>query len=148
MIISPILNSSNFYYSKSYVKTKQTITFKGQVDDEFFKAVKAGDVSKQLKCLSNIGFDINGYDIETGDNFLHSAIKTGNKQIVNKAIILLGQKTNNHPELANNILNQCNNENKPTILFETFISLSQKSSMTNVKGNERPYETPTRAFFM
>ena len=112
MIISPILNSSNFYYSKSYVKTKQTITFKGQVDDEFFKAVKAGDVSKQLKCLSNIGFDINGYDIETGDNFLHSAIKTGNKQIVNKAIILLGQKTNNHPELANNILNQCNNENK------------------------------------
>ena len=112
MVIPSISNCNNIFNQRYCLKTQQKTSFKGQIEDDFFKAIKDGDTQKQLKCLSNIKFDINATDIETGDNFIHSAIKTGNKQIINKAMILLSQKTNSTPEETNNILNQTKNDIK------------------------------------
>lgn len=147
MVIPSISNCNNIFNQRYCLKTQQKTSFKGQIEDDFFKAIKNGDTQKQLKCLSNIKFDINATDIETGDNFVHSAIKTGNKQIVNKAMILLSQKANSTPEEANSILNQTNNENKKPYEYTSdktileIIARKMNREVSELQPKQIPIET-------
>ena len=106
MYISSLSSNNNFLYKKiSPYKT----SFKGQLENDYFESSKTGNVQKQLKSISNYKFDVKEKDIETQDNFLHAALKSANKLIINKALILLGQKDT---ELIRTIIDETNLEGK------------------------------------
>jgi len=102
------LKNSNNNYSYS----KNRITFKGALEDEFFRASKSGDFSTQLRNLKDLKFDVNEIDPETGSNFLHFALKSGNKSIINQALILFSRKAVNDSNLADTIINKSDNSDK------------------------------------
>ncbi len=112
MIIYPISSEKNLYYKKSSIYAGSNISFKSALTDDYYRASRSGDVQKQIRALGNPQFDVNAIDVETGDNLLHSAAKSGNRQVVNRAILLFAKKTNNNPDLANSILYQKNNDDK------------------------------------
>lgn len=102
------LKNSNNNYSHS----RNKITFKGALEDEFFRASKSGDFSTQLRNLKDLKFDVSEIDTETGSNFLHFALKSGNKSIINQALILFSRKAVNDKDLADTIVNKFDNSDK------------------------------------
>jgi len=112
MIIHSISSEKNLYYKKHSIYGGSNISFKSALTDDYYRASRNGDTQKQIRALGNFQFDVNAMDVETGDNFLHSAVKSGNRQVVNRAILLFAQKTNKNPDLANNLLYQKNNDDK------------------------------------
>ena len=112
MIIYPIASQKNLYHKKSSIDAGSIISFKSALTDDYYRASRSGDIQKQIRALGNPQFDVSSIDVETGDNFLHSATKSGNRQVVNRAILLFAKKTNNNPDLANSILYQKNNDDK------------------------------------
>ena len=75
---------SNIQYRNNY---QHPVNFQGQLESDYFEASKTGNIQKQLKSISNYRFDVTERDIETQDNFLHAALKSANKLIINKALI-------------------------------------------------------------
>ena len=123
MMISPILSYS---YAGNIKNNK--IKFRGQLEDEFFNAAKSGNIPKQIDCLSNISFDVKETDIETGDNFLHTVFKSNSRQLINKALILFGQKTNNDKDLAESIINKTNYDGKIPSDYTTDLNVIERLS--------------------
>ncbi len=135
MIISPIVNNKA-YYNKNYATSVNKISFKGQLEDSYFSAAKSGNIQAQLNGLNNIGFNIREIDLATGNNFLHSALKSGDKRVINKALILLGLKTNNNPQLAKEIVEGVNSEGKKPYDYtsdSSILSLIQKFTDKDLK---------------
>ena len=94
-------------YKKKNFASK--ITFKGQLENDYFEASKSKNIQKQIRSISNLKFNVQEKDIDTQDNFLHAAFKSQNTQVVNRALIVLGQKDR---DLINTILNDTNCEGK------------------------------------
>jgi len=111
--------TTTYPYIPKNVYLNGQVSFKGQMEDDYFRSARVGDVSGQLQKLGNIQFDITEVEPDTGNNFLHTALKSQHKQIINRAIILLKQKTGNDKELAKSIINKENNENKKPYDYTT-----------------------------
>lgn len=110
-------NNNGFQYKNIY---KYSTNFKGQLENDYFEASKTGNIQKQLKSISNYKFDVKEKDIETQDNFLHAALKSANRLIINKALILLGQKDT---ELIRTIIEDTNTEGKKPYNYTSDIAI-------------------------
>ena len=105
-----LLGCKNSYSGYNYVKSAPS--FSGSLEDDYYTAARNHDIQTQIRLINNIKFDIYEIDLETGDNFLHSAIKSGNRLLINKALLLLKQKAKNDEGIKSFILSRRNNENK------------------------------------
>ncbi len=135
MIINSINSSryANFFTCKNISYP----SFKGQLEDRFWEDTHDGNIQGQIKCISNIKFDIYEKDIQNGDNFLHAVFKSKNNQLINKALILLGQRINSNREQTISLLSDVNNENKTPaeyITDSTTISRLQRLTGKSIKG--------------
>ena len=118
-IYPSFVKPSHHNHKINYNNKTNAIFFGGKLEDDFFSASRSNNVQEQIKGLSNIGFDIQETDLITGDNFLHAALKSKSKLLINKALLLLGQKTNNNEELARDIVNRINLEGKKPYEYST-----------------------------
>ncbi len=117
---------SNIQYRNNY---QHPVNFQGQLESDYFEASKTGNIQKQLKSISNYRFDVTERDIETQDNFLHAALKSANKLIINKALILLGQKDT---ELIQTIVEETNTEGKKPYEYTSDSAvISRLENLTN-----------------
>ncbi len=116
MLISQVNSIKNSNYKRYNSLYASNMNFKGQLETDYFEASKTGNVQKQLKSISNLGFDVSEKDLETHDNFLHVAIRSKSKQLINKALIVLGQK---EPCLINSIIDERNSDGKKPYEYAT-----------------------------
>lgn len=116
MLISYVNSIKNNNYMRYNALYASKINFRGQLETDYFEASKTGNIQKQLKSISNLSFDVSEKDIETQDNFLHVAIRSKSKQLINKALIVLGQKD---PVLINAIIDETNSAGKKPYEYAT-----------------------------
>ncbi len=98
--------------------SKNSISFKGQLEDDYFKAAKNNDTQSQIRALKNLGFDISETDLETNSNFLHFAIKSQNDSVINQALLLLSKKKA-QPEIVSDIVGQKDSTGKTPCEYAT-----------------------------
>ncbi len=109
MYITPISHKNP--YSKR-IKHQNNPIFKGKLEDDYFKSAREERYQLELKYLCDKNFDISQKDEQTGSNYLHVALESNNTALINQAILLLGKKAKENPEIAIDILSQKNNEGK------------------------------------
>jgi SpoVK/Ycf46/Vps4 family AAA+-type ATPase/glutaredoxin len=91
---------------KVYFTGTTDVSFKGQLEDDFFLAAQNNDIKMQLKALSSLNFDVQSIEQNTGNNYLHTSLLNGNSQIINKALLLL---TNQNKAVREKVITQKNN---------------------------------------
>lgn len=101
-------NRPTFVTINNHKHYSNPLTFEGELEVKFFKAVMDGNKREQLSILNNIGFDIFEKDQVTGNNFLHVACKDGSQAFLEKALKLLRINKTKIDE----ILNVVNKDNK------------------------------------
>lgn len=102
MIVGKMLNSDRINFNSN------NFTFKGELENRFFKAVKDKNKREQLAILNNIKFNVFERDVNTGNNFLHVACLDGSAQFLQKALKLLRV----NKEKIETIINTLNSDNK------------------------------------
>jgi len=121
---------------------KKAINFKGQLEDDYFRAAKAGDAQGQLDALNNLSFDISETDFDTKANFLHFAMKSRSDAVINQALLLIGRKAKADKTAAETVLSQRDSEGKTPYEYISnshVINLLQK--MTGIKMPVIEYQT-------
>lgn len=128
---SPLYSNYPKNYTTKYKNTpKKNITFNGELESNFFKAVADGNKQEQLSILNNIRFDTTEKDQVTGNNFLHEVCKDGSQPFLEKALKLLRiNKTK-----IDDIINSVNKDNKHPLDYienDTF-----KRSVYSITGKD------------
>ena len=139
-------NKVNFGKLINY-KSSNPISFKGQLEDDYFKSAKNNDIQGQLSALKNLGFDISEIDLETRSNFLHFAIKSQNDSVISQALLLLSKKKGN-PEAVSNIIKQEDSSGKTPCEYvknETIIKRIERITGTKIHTERIPSEPAKRS---
>lgn len=126
---SPIYNNRpNAVTTNS--RSSNPLSFGGELEVKFFKAVMNGNKKEQLSILNNIGFDIFEKDQVTGNNFLHVACIEGSQTFLEKALKLLRINKTRVEE----ILNASNKDNK--VPFDYTKNENFKRTVYSILGKE------------
>ncbi len=116
-------------------RLNNSVSFKGHLEDSYFKSAKTNDIKGQLSALKNLGFDISEIDYETQSNFLHFAIKSQNNSVINQALLLLS-KNKSTPQTIAKIIEQKDLDGKTPCEYaknETTIKIIEKIAGSKIQ---------------
>lgn len=136
MLISQVNSIKNNNYMRYKNLYASKINFRGQLEDDYFKAASQNDTRAQLKILSSINFDVMAQEASTGNNFLHVALINNNDAVIKKAIALLLNKRKE--ERIATVLHK-NNEGQIPIYYTNDDTIKLK--LKNLIGMELPNST-------
>lgn len=104
--------SSYFRFSEN-IFVNSIISFKGQLEDDFFNSIKDGNEENAASSLSRINFDIVKQDSENGNNVFHCILQEGSELLWGKLNTLLKNIVSRvAPEKIDKALGTRNNQNK------------------------------------
>ncbi len=132
-----IANYNNYFYINND-KRHSKITFRGQLENDFFEASRNNDTKKQLKALSSLDFDVNATETNTGNNFLHVVLMNDNQMLIKKAINLL---LNKKKDERIKIITAKNNDGNEAVDYARDELIKQK--LYNLCGRQLPVEDTT-----
>ena len=142
--LNSVINDNKASFDKLVnYRLNNFISFKGQLEDNYFKSAKTNDVQGQLSALKNLGFNISEIDYETGSNFLHFAIKSQNDSIISQALLLLSKKKSS-PETISSIIKQEDSDGKTPCEYtknETTIKRIERITGTKIQIDKTPSES-------
>jgi len=135
------MNSSNSIISNNKVsfgklincRFSNPISFKGQLEDDYYKSAKNNNIQGQLSALKNLGFDVSEIDLETGANLLHFAIQSHNAAVINQALLLLSKKKISKEDMLGIIEQKDSNGMTPVDYAEDDTVISKIEKYTGIK---------------
>ena len=144
MMINTVNSRQNRY---NYNKSPQfsTVFFQGQLERNFFKAIKEGDQKLSIDSLSKINFDIIEQDIENGNNVLHYIMQDNSETLWEKFHFLLKNIVSRvSPEKIDIAITTKNKQNKvpyECAVDDVFLKRVQSDIDNITKGKKNSIES-------